>query len=150
MSWKDVEIEVETIIDTDLGLYIKRIERCMELKDYDGALRECESFRRMGGRLEVYTQYCSWIKKLKEGASVPNSRAEQELIGIISEVLGIKTSQINGSMHLSDLGADSLDGFQIVMAIEEDYNIEISPATSERALKLTIREMALLLSDLVR
>lgn len=150
MAWNNVEIEVETIIDTDLGLYIKRIERCMELKDYNGALRECENFRKMGGRLEVYTQYCNWIKKLKEGVSTPNSKEEQRLITIISKVLGIETSRINGSMHLSDLGADSLDAFEIVMAVEEDYNIEIPHETSEKAFKLTIREIAVLLSGVVR
>ncbi len=49
MAWNDIGIEVETIIDEDLSLYIKRIEKCMELRCYDDALMECETYKKMGG-----------------------------------------------------------------------------------------------------
>ena len=45
---------------------------------------------------------------------------------IISEVLSIDADGITEeSTFVDDLGADSLDIFQIIMAIEEEFEIEI-------------------------
>ena len=56
----------------------------------------------------------------------------EKLCSIISEVIGIDESEIqNDSKFIDDLGADSLDIFQIIMGIEEEFNIEISNEDAE-------------------
>lgn len=52
---------------------------------------------------------------------------------IIAEVLNIEESEINeDSTFLDDLGADSLDVFQIIMGIEEEFGIEIPTEAAEK------------------
>ena len=56
----------------------------------------------------------------------------EKLCGIISEVISIDVSEIQlESKFIDDLGADSLDIFQIIMGIEEEFNIEISGEDAE-------------------
>ena len=52
---------------------------------------------------------------------------------IIAEVLNIDVETITAdTTFVDDLGADSLDIFQIVMGIEEEYDIELDNATVEQ------------------
>ena len=56
----------------------------------------------------------------------------EKLRAIISEVIGVDESEIQaGSKFIDDLGADSLDIFQIIMGIEEEFNVEISNEDAE-------------------
>ena len=56
----------------------------------------------------------------------------EKLQKIISEVLGIEPEKITlDSSFIDDLGADSLDVFQIIMAIEEEFDIEIDNEVAE-------------------
>lgn len=56
----------------------------------------------------------------------------EKLCSIISEVIGVDESEISkDSKFIDDLGADSLDIFQIIMGIEEEFNIEISNDDAE-------------------
>ncbi len=50
----------------------------------------------------------------------------EKLQGIIAEVLNIEAEEITmTTTFVDDLGADSLDIFQIIMGIEEEFDIEI-------------------------
>ena len=50
----------------------------------------------------------------------------EKLQKIIAEVLNVDTEEVTpDTTFVDDLGADSLDIFQIVMGIEEDFDIEI-------------------------
>ena len=50
----------------------------------------------------------------------------EKLQSIIAEVLNAEPEEIKASASfVDDLGADSLDIFQIVMGIEEEFDIEI-------------------------
>lgn len=50
----------------------------------------------------------------------------EKLQGIIAEVLNVDTDEITmDTTFVDDLGADSLDICQIIMGIEEVFNIEI-------------------------
>ena len=50
----------------------------------------------------------------------------EKLQKIISEVLNVDTEEVTpDTTFVDDLGADSLDIFQIVMGIEEEFDIEI-------------------------
>ena len=54
---------------------------------------------------------------------------------IISEQLGVDESEVTPSASfVDDLGADSLDQVELVMALEEAYDVEISDADAEKIL----------------
>lgn len=56
----------------------------------------------------------------------------EKLQSIISEVLSIDTDEITmDTTFVDDLGADSLDLFQIIMGIEEEFDIEIANEEAE-------------------
>ncbi|MBQ7919889.1 MAG: acyl carrier protein [Lachnospiraceae bacterium] len=64
----------------------------------------------------------------------------EKLKKVIAEVLNVDPEEITmETTFMDDLGADSLDVFQIVMGIEEEFDIEI-PA--EKAEKITTVEEA--------
>ncbi|MDC7287105.1 acyl carrier protein [Blautia schinkii] len=57
----------------------------------------------------------------------------EKLKAIIADVLNIDTDDITeDTTFVDDLGADSLDVFQIIMGIEEEYDIEIDNETVEQ------------------
>ena len=52
---------------------------------------------------------------------------------IIAEVLNVDTAEIKESTtFVDDLGADSLDLFQIIMGVEEKLNIEVDTDAAEK------------------
>ena len=52
---------------------------------------------------------------------------------IISEVLGVDEESITmETTFVDDLGADSLDVFQIIMDLEEEFDIEIANEEAEK------------------
>lgn len=57
----------------------------------------------------------------------------EKLQKIISEVLNVEADEITQeTSFVDDLGADSLDLFQIIMGIEEEFNIEIANEEAEK------------------
>ena len=57
----------------------------------------------------------------------------EKLQQIISEVLNVDAEEITmDTTFVDDLGADSLDIFQIVMGIEEEFDIEIPNEDAEK------------------
>jgi acyl carrier protein len=56
----------------------------------------------------------------------------EKLKKIISEVLNVEEEEITmEATFVDDLGADSLDIFQIIMGIEEEFDIEIANEDAE-------------------
>ena len=52
---------------------------------------------------------------------------------IISEVLNVDVEEITmETTFVDDLGADSLDIFQIIMGLEEEFDIEIANEEAEK------------------
>ncbi|MBO5198692.1 MAG: acyl carrier protein [Lachnospiraceae bacterium] len=52
---------------------------------------------------------------------------------IIAEVLNVDEDEITAdTTFVDDLGADSLDIFQIIMGIEEEFDIEIANEEAEK------------------
>ena len=58
----------------------------------------------------------------------------EKLQSIIGEVLNLEPEEITmDSTFVDDLGADSLDLFQIIMGIEEEFDIEIPARKRKRS-----------------
>jgi acyl carrier protein len=57
---------------------------------------------------------------------------EQKVRGIIAEQLGVAEDEIKStSSFIEDLGADSLDIVELVMAMEEEFEVEIPDEEAE-------------------
>ena len=57
----------------------------------------------------------------------------EKIKAIIAEVLNIDADSITAdTTFVDDLGADSLDIFQIIMGIEEEYDIELENESVEQ------------------
>ena len=57
----------------------------------------------------------------------------EKLRDIIDEVLNVDENEVTmESTFIDDLGADSLDVFQIIMGIEEEFDIEIPNEEAEK------------------
>ena len=58
---------------------------------------------------------------------------QAKVILIISELLGKDESEIKMSSHfIEDLDADSLDTVELVMALEEEFDIDIPDEAAEK------------------
>jgi acyl carrier protein len=78
---------------------------------------------------------CTQIYKLKR----KNKKEETEMAlsedvkTIIAEQLGVKVEEVTDSASfVDDLGADSLDTVELVMALEEKFGIEIPDEDAEK------------------
>ena len=64
----------------------------------------------------------------------------EKLQAIIADVLNVSPETITpDTTFVDDLGADSLDIFQIIMGIEEDFDIEIDNEEAQQCRMLLIR-----------
>ena len=59
--------------------------------------------------------------------------AAEKVKSIIVDQLGVDADEVNGSASFTDdLGADSLDIVELVMAFEEEFEIEIPDEAAEK------------------
>jgi acyl carrier protein len=59
----------------------------------------------------------------------------QRLTDIIVEQLGVNTQQVTpDAKFIEDLNCDSLDAVELVMAIEDEFAVEVSDGEAEKAL----------------
>ena len=66
---------------------------------------------------------------------------EERVKKIVAEQLGVKEEQLNNeASFVDDLGADSLDTVELVMALEEEFDTEIP---DEEAEKITTIQLAI-------
>ena len=66
---------------------------------------------------------------------------EQRVKKIVAEQLGVNEADIkNESSFVDDLGADSLDTVELVMALEEEFECEIPDEAAE---KITTMQQAI-------
>jgi acyl carrier protein len=69
------------------------------------------------------------------------SSIEDRVKKIVAEQLGVKEDEVkNEASFVEDLGADSLDTVELVMALEEEFETEIP---DEEAEKITTVQLAI-------
>ncbi|MAM70624.1 MAG: acyl carrier protein [Gammaproteobacteria bacterium] len=69
------------------------------------------------------------------------SSVEERVKKIVSEQLGVKEDEVKSeASFVEDLGADSLDTVELVMALEEEFETEIP---DEEAEKITTVQLAI-------
>ena len=62
---------------------------------------------------------------------------EQRVRKIVAEQLGVNEADIkNESSFVDDLGADSLDTVELVMALEEEFECEIPDEEAEKLVRV--------------
>ena len=59
------------------------------------------------------------------------SNIEERVKKIVAEQLGVKEEIANDASFVDDLGADSLDTVELVMALEEEFECEIPDDEAE-------------------
>lgn len=75
------------------------------------------------------------------GAKINMSSIEERVKKIVCEQLGVKEDEVKASASfVDDLGADSLDTVELVMALEEEFETEIP---DEEAEKITTVQLAI-------
>ena len=58
---------------------------------------------------------------------------QQKITDLIVDQLGVDADSVNPDAHfIDDLGADSLDTVELVMAFEEEFDIEIPDEDAEK------------------
>ena len=63
---------------------------------------------------------------------------EERVKEIICEQLGVEVDDVTpNAKFIEDLGADSLDTVELVMAFEEEFNIEIPDEAAEKIKKVS-------------
>lgn len=61
------------------------------------------------------------------------STIEERVKKIVAEQLGVKLEEVtNDASFVEDLGADSLDTVELVMALEEEFETEIPDEDAEK------------------
>ena len=65
------------------------------------------------------------------------SNIEERVKKIVAEQLGVKLEEVtNDASFVEDLGADSLDTVELVMALEEEFETEIPDEEAEKITKV--------------
>lgn len=66
-----------------------------------------------------------------------SSNIEERVKKIVAEQLGVKLEEVtNDASFVEDLGADSLDTVELVMALEEEFETEIPDEEAEKITKV--------------
>ena len=71
------------------------------------------------------------FKNTEDNMSVEN--VQERVKNIIVEQLGVEADQVKPeAQFVNDLGADSLDTVELIMALEEEFDIEIPDDKAEK------------------
>jgi acyl carrier protein len=67
-----------------------------------------------------------------------NEELIKKVTDVVVEKLGVKAEDVTlDSTFVNDLGADSLDRVKLVMALEDEFDLEIMDSDSEKFIKVS-------------
>lgn len=82
---------------------------------------------------EVSLIECIGFLNFNQSREIYMSNIEQRVKKIVAEQLGVNETEVkNESSFVNDLGADSLDTVELVMALEEEFECEIPDEDAEK------------------
>lgn len=62
-----------------------------------------------------------------------NKEIEEKVVSVVVDQLGVEEADVNmDASFIDDLGADSLDIVELIMALEEEFDIEIPDQDAEK------------------
>jgi len=74
-----------------------------------------------------------WVSTERAEGEENGKAVAEKVKNIIVEQLGVDEDEVNGKASFTDdLGADSLDIVELVMAFEEEFSIEIPDEAAEK------------------
>jgi acyl carrier protein len=90
----------------------------------------------------------SKFKQLLRGIVMSQQDTFERVQKIVAEQLGVDAAEVvPGANFANDLGADSLDTVELVMALEEEFEIEIPDDAAEKM--MTVQEAVDYINDKV-
>jgi acyl carrier protein len=94
-----------------------------------------------GFKLNTMCGHCGALEPRFSGGTDRMSTIEERVKKIVVEQLGVKEEEVvPAASFVDDLGADSLDTVELVMALEEEFETEIP---DEEAEKITTVQQAI-------
>jgi acyl carrier protein len=76
-----------------------------------------------------------WIHGIQQDKIMADKPIDQRVKDIIVEQLGVKADQVTPeAKFIEDLGADSLDTVELIMALEEEFGVEVPDEQAEKLL----------------
>jgi len=76
-----------------------------------------------------------WIHGIEQDKIMADKPIDQRVKDIIVEQLGVKPEQVTPeAKFVEDLGADSLDTVELIMALEEEFGVEVPDEQAEKLL----------------
>lgn len=69
---------------------------------------------------------------MQSDANATDGPAAERVKALIVELLGVDAAKVVDKATFEDLGADSLDTVEIVMAIEEEFGIQVTDEAVEQ------------------
>jgi acyl carrier protein len=76
-----------------------------------------------------------WNHGIEQGKIMADKPIDQRVKDIIVEQLGVKAEQVTPeAKFIEDLGADSLDTVELIMALEEEFGVEVPDEQAEKLL----------------
>ncbi len=96
-----------------------------------------ERFRRIDD--QVYTELSAYAQRFEEivcPAAKESPSSEQRLLRVAAESLGCEPSQMALDDPLAELGVDSLDVVVLMMAVEEEFQVEFTKEDQKKMISL--------------
>lgn len=78
-------------------------------------------------------RHLAYRQTTKTNTNMADKTIEEKVKAIIVEQLGVNADQvIQDAKFIEDLGADSLDTVELIMALEEEFGIEVPDEEAEK------------------